>query len=87
MRAAEPPFESAAQTQFQERVDAALAALPVTLREAILLVGVEGLPSAAAATICGISADAMRQRVRRARMLLASRLGYTLGDLRRASGA
>ena len=87
VRAAESPFESAAQTQFQERVDAALAALPVTLREAILLVGVEGLPSAEAATICGISADAMRQRVRRGRMLLASRLGYTLGDLRRASGA
>ena len=52
----------------------ALAGLPVLYREALLLVGVEGLRPAEAAVVCGVSPEAMRQRLSRARALLAERL-------------
>jgi RNA polymerase sigma factor (sigma-70 family) len=86
-RSAESPFEVAAHNEFERRVEAALAALPVTLREALLLVGVEGLQPSEAAAVCGITPEAMRQRVRRARMLLAERLGYSFSGLRLRTGA
>jgi DNA-directed RNA polymerase specialized sigma24 family protein len=40
----------------------------------LLLVGVEGLTPAEAAVVCGVSPEALRQRLRRARSGLASRL-------------
>jgi len=83
----ETPFDVAARTEFEERVEAVLAELPITLREALLLVAVDGMQPAEAAGVCGISGDAMRQRVRRARMMLAERLGYSFGELRRKTGA
>jgi DNA-directed RNA polymerase specialized sigma24 family protein len=46
----------------------------VAYREAVLLVGVEGLSTADAASVCGISSEAMRQRLSRGRALLARRL-------------
>jgi RNA polymerase sigma-70 factor (ECF subfamily) len=52
----------------------ALTSLPVTYREALLLVGVEGMQPAEAANVCGVSPEAMRQRVSRARALLTQRL-------------
>ena len=84
---AETPFDVAAQTEFERRFDAALADLPITLREAILLVGVEGMRPAEAADVCGITGEAMRQRLRRARTLLAERLAYSMGELRLRAGA
>jgi RNA polymerase sigma factor (sigma-70 family) len=86
-RAADTPFDIAARTEFERRVEAALAELPVTLREAILLVGVEGMRPSEAAVVCSITAEAMRQRVHRARMLLGERLGYPFGELRLRAGA
>jgi RNA polymerase sigma-70 factor (ECF subfamily) len=68
------PFESTAATESERRIEAALAALPVLYREALLLVGVQGLCIAEACEVCGISPEAMRQRVSRARALLARRL-------------
>jgi RNA polymerase sigma-70 factor (ECF subfamily) len=68
------PFESAAATESERRIEAALAALPVPYREALLLVGVHGLSIAEACGICAISPEAMRQRVSRARARLARRL-------------
>jgi RNA polymerase sigma-70 factor (ECF subfamily) len=68
------PFESTAATESERRVEAALAALPILYREALLLVGVQGLSIAEACEVCGVSAEAMRQRVSRARALLARRL-------------
>jgi RNA polymerase sigma-70 factor (ECF subfamily) len=68
------PFESLAANETGRRVEAALATLPVTSREALLLVWSEGLSPAEAAEVCGISAEAMRQRLSRARALLARRL-------------
>jgi RNA polymerase sigma-70 factor (ECF subfamily) len=52
----------------------ALASLPLTYREPLLLVGVEGLPQEQAAEVLGISHDALRQRLTRARAMLDERL-------------
>lgn len=72
---AEPsPFEAAAATELQKRVEVALATLPGVYREALLLVAQQGLTPAEAAVVCGISGEAMRQRVSRARAVLARRL-------------
>jgi RNA polymerase sigma-70 factor (ECF subfamily) len=68
------PFEAMEATERGRRLAAALASLPLTYREALLLVTVEGLPYSEAAEICGVKAEAMRQRVSRARALLARRL-------------
>jgi RNA polymerase sigma factor (sigma-70 family) len=67
------PFEVAAATETERRIESALAALPVTYREAVLLAA-EGLSSADAAQVCGVSPEAMRQRLSRGRALLVRRL-------------
>jgi RNA polymerase sigma-70 factor (ECF subfamily) len=61
------------------RLESALASLPANYREVLLLVGIEGFRPAEAADICGISPEAMRQRLSRARASLASRLESTPG--------
>jgi RNA polymerase sigma-70 factor (ECF subfamily) len=71
------PFEAAEASETARRVGRALASLPMPYREALLLVAVEGLRHTEAAEICGVSPDAMRQRVSRARALLAQRLAET----------
>lgn len=68
------PFEAAAASETGRRIEAALGTLPVAYREAILLVVIEGLRPSEAATVCGISPEAMRQRLSRARTALAARL-------------
>ena len=68
------PFEAAVAGELQQRVEAALATLPGAYREALLLVALEGLSPAEAALVCGVSQETMRQRLKRARGLLAKRL-------------
>jgi len=68
------PFEEAAANEAGRRIEAALASLPVTYREVLLLVGIEGLRPAEAAQVCGISPETLRQRLSRARALLRRRL-------------
>lgn len=68
------PFEETATNETARRVEVALAAMPATYREVLLLVGVEGLRPADAAAVCGITAEAFRQRLSRARALLVRRL-------------
>lgn len=68
------PFDSTVAGETGQRLDAAIAALPVAYREALLLVVIEGLRPADAAVVCSISAEAMRQRLSRARALLARHL-------------
>lgn len=68
------PFDETAANQSDRRLESALAALPTTAREVLLLVGVEGLTHAEAAAVCGISREALRQRLSRARSLLAKQL-------------
>jgi len=64
------PFDLASSNEFEKRLEAAIAALPPIYREVILLVGVEQLRAAEAAEICGVSPEALRQRLKRARDLL-----------------
>ena len=68
------PFESTVASETGDRLDAAIAALPLVYREALLLVAIEGLRPHDAAAISGISPEAMRQRVSRARALVARHL-------------
>ena len=68
------PFEETAATEFERQLESALAELPLAHREVLLLVGIEGLRPAEAAAVCGVSPENMRQRLSRARALLAERL-------------
>lgn len=68
------PFEEASAIETERRIEGALASLPVAYREVLLLVGVAGLPPIDAAAVCGLSSEAVRQRLHRARALLARRL-------------
>jgi len=83
------PFDTASATETERRVEAALGALPVAYREALLLVAVEGMRPGEAAEVCGIAPEAMRQRLSRARAQLTRRLddldGLGLTALREAT--
>jgi len=75
------PFEAASATELQRQVEAALATLPGLYREALLLVAFEGCTPSEAAVICGVSAETLRQRLSRARAMLASRLDPSIDAL------
>ncbi len=62
------------------RLERALASLPPASREVLLLVGVEGFEQDQAASVLGISYEALRQRLSRARAQLAERLA--MGETR-----
>jgi RNA polymerase sigma-70 factor (ECF subfamily) len=68
------PFDETAANELEARIETALARLTPMYREALLLVAVEGLEPSEAAEICGVSATTMRQRLKRARDLLARRV-------------
>jgi RNA polymerase sigma-70 factor (ECF subfamily) len=68
------PFEMASASELRRQVEVALAALPGPYREALLLVAFEGLTPSEAAVVCDVSAETMRQRLSRARAMLATRL-------------
>ncbi|HEV2558214.1 MAG TPA: NepR family anti-sigma factor [Microvirga sp.] len=59
----------------------ALGQLSPDQREAVLLVGAEGLSYEEAANICGCAVGTIKSRVNRARTRLAELMGYTAGDL------
>lgn len=76
------PFEQAAASELERRVERALARLSARDREVLLLVGVEGYTAAEAAAIAGTSPQALRQRLFRARARLARELdGVGTGPL------
>ena len=68
------PYDSVLLAEFEERLEAALAEVPPLYREVLLLVGFEGLRPTEAAAVCGITPEALRQRLSRARALLSERL-------------
>jgi RNA polymerase sigma-70 factor (ECF subfamily) len=68
------PFEEAAASELQRRVERALTALPATSREILLLIAVAGLDHSDAADVCRITPEAVRQRLSRARRQLAQAL-------------
>jgi len=71
------PFDLAAAGELERRVERALSTLSPPYREAVLLVGHEGLTPTDAAVVCGISPEALRQRLSRARAALAEKLRET----------
>jgi RNA polymerase sigma-70 factor (ECF subfamily) len=71
------PFELAAASELERRVETALVELPATQREVLLLVAREGLTPSEAAVVCGVSAEALRQRLARARAALGDALALT----------
>ena len=68
------PFEATAVSELERRIERALASLPPASREVLLLVGVAGLDHSDAADVCGITPEALRQRLHRARAMLARAL-------------
>lgn len=68
------PFALAAANETEARLEQALAELPQRYREVVLLVAIEGLQPSEAAQVCEISPEACRQRLSRARAMLAERL-------------
>lgn len=66
------PFEAAARSELEERVEAGLARLSAADRELLLLVGVEGLTPAEVAEATGLPGQTVRTRLHRARERLAS---------------
>lgn len=76
------PFEAASETQTSARIERAITALPETYREILLLCAVEGMAPKDAAVVLGISGEAARQRLARARTMI----DRALGDLARYPG-
>src|SRR5215471_17077927 len=71
------PFDIAAAGELERRLELALSTLSPQYREILLLVGHEGLTPTDAAAVCGISPEAVRQRLLRARAALARKLDET----------
>jgi len=68
------PFDATVANETGRRIEDAIAALPAAHREALLLVAIEGMKPAEAATVCGVTPEAMRQRLSRARAAIARHL-------------
>jgi len=71
------PFDLAAAGELERRVETALSTLSPQYREVLLLVAHEALTPTDAAAVCGITPDALRQRLLRARAALALKLDET----------
>ena len=68
------PFDDLAGSEARTRLERALGELPEPYREVILLVAVERMAPADAAAVLSIKADALRQRLARARAMLEDAL-------------
>jgi RNA polymerase sigma-70 factor (ECF subfamily) len=71
------PFDLAAAGELERRVEIALSTLSPQYREVLLLIAHESLTPTDAAAVCGITPDALRQRLLRARAALAQKLDET----------
>ncbi len=76
------PDEIHAGEELTVRVSKAVTRLSPAFREAVLLVGAQGLEPAEAAMVVGISAEAFRQRLSRARKALSDELDLDNGGPR-----
>lgn len=70
-------FDLAVAGELERRVEVALSILQPQYREVLLLVIDQGLAPREAALACGISPEALRQRLSRARAALAEQLNLT----------
>ncbi len=76
---ARSPEELAAGREIEEALERAIAALPPNLREVLLLRDAEGLTAPEVAEILGISAQAVKSRLHRARLSVRTELAPLLG--------
>jgi len=67
------PHDQAAASEAAGRLEAALQDLPLKYREALLLMGVEGMAPEEAAAALGLSAENLRQRLHRGRAMVRQR--------------
>jgi RNA polymerase sigma-70 factor (ECF subfamily) len=67
------PFEAAAASETERKLERAIAALPAPYREALLLVA-EGFGHEEASVICELRPDAFRKRLSRAREKLSAEM-------------
>ena len=73
-QARQSPFEETAANETERRLEGAINELPALYREVVLLVGVEGFMPVEAAAICGVTPEALRQRLSRARARLVEQM-------------
>jgi RNA polymerase sigma-70 factor (ECF subfamily) len=74
------PFEQVLANETQRRLEAAVWALPASAREVVLLVVIERLEPAEAAQVLGLRPEAVRQRLARARAMLAKLIAPAQGS-------
>jgi RNA polymerase sigma-70 factor (ECF subfamily) len=72
------PEEDAARRQLAQVLDGAIRGLDPMYREVLLLRDVEGLPAAEVAEILGITVEAVKSRLHRARMAVRERVAPAL---------
>jgi RNA polymerase sigma-70 factor, ECF subfamily len=82
----ETPFEAAARTETERRLETGLARLPQKDREVLLLVAVEGLTPSDVASALGLAPEALRKRLQRARERLAAEMDAEATPLRAKAG-
>ncbi len=82
----ESPFEAAARGETERRLEAALARLAPRDREVLLLVAGEELSPSEAAAVLGLSPEAVRKRLQRARERLAREMQEEADVLREGMG-
>ncbi len=74
-KAGRSPLEDLAAGERKRLLERSVASLPPIYREMILLVGVAGLAPSEAAAVAGLTPEAARQRLARARQKLAALMG------------
>lgn len=72
------PFENAAANQLEQRLEWALGKLSPRYREVVLLVIIERMTPTEAAAVLGVKPETLRQRLARARAMIAKSLGDML---------
>ncbi len=75
------PEEELARRQVGRALDGAIAALEPKYREVLLLRDVEGLSAPEVASLLGLTVEAVKSRLHRARLSVRERVAPVLGDL------
>jgi len=79
------PFEEASADELGARIELALASMPVRYREILQLSIIDEMTPAEMAEVCGVTAETLRQRLSRARAMLARKLGVSRGGPKEAA--
>jgi RNA polymerase sigma-70 factor (ECF subfamily) len=75
---ARPPDEEVAGLQLQRTLEAAIAGLPAIYREVLVLRDVEGLTAPEVAEVTGLTIEAIKSRLHRARLMVREKVAPVL---------